>query len=191
MVQGLDNIKVSVVDLWPTTIYNLDVALDFDALKTEIYNIAAIPNTIKKSNYGGWQSDVDLFTNPVFKPLCQYIARTCFVLFQSESINFNQMWACINKKHDQNLIHSHGERCHFSGVYYVDIPENSGAIVFRDPRPSATNSATRKLGYSDCEHFFPHTGQLLIFPPWLDHYVLPNESDHDRISISFDIVLGD
>ena len=28
---------------------------------------------------------------------------------------------------------------------------------------------------------------LLIFPSWLDHYVEPNESDEDRISISFNV----
>jgi len=191
MDQDFDNIKISVVDLWPTTIYNLNFNADFESIKTEIYKLSEIPNTIKKSNYGGWQSDVDLYNNPVFAPLCQHIARACYMLFQSESISFNQMWACINKKHDQNLIHSHGERCHFSGVFYVEVPENSGDIVFRDPRPSATNAATRGLlSYGDCEHFTPHNGQLLIFPSWLDHFVLPNESDNDRIAVSFDIVLG-
>jgi hypothetical protein len=98
------------------------------------------------------------------------------------------MWASINKKNDFNTVHSHTNVFDLSGVYYVKVPVNSGNIVFRDPRQGQIHSNSKLYG-SDSEQFMPFECMLLIFPSWLEHYVLPNLSDDDRISISFDITL--
>jgi len=36
-------------------------------------------------------------------------------VFKVKGAKFHQMWACINKKHDQNLIHSHTNNYNLSG----------------------------------------------------------------------------
>ena len=189
MVQDLDNIKK--VNLWPTTIIMTEYHNGLQELTDEIYKLSLVSRTIRKSNYGGWQSDVTLYENPVFKPLCQHISRLCFKIFGKDTTTVHQMWACINKKHNHNVIHNHGNYS-ISGVYYVTVPKNSGDIVFRDPRPAATATAARGLFDSgECEQFIPYTGLLLLFPSYLDHFVLPSNSDDDRIAISFDLTLKD
>lgn len=185
MGQTLD--KISFYNLWPTTLMMTTYIEDVAVLQDEIYKIASVPNDIKKSNYGGWQSDVDLYKNPVFKPLCDFIADTVTTALPASRVKFHQMWACINKKHDQNGIHSHSNLYDLSGVYYVQVPPNSGEIVFRDPRPGAIHSSN-KLSV-ESEHYTPFDCMMLIFPSWLEHWVWPNKSDDDRISISFDITL--
>jgi uncharacterized protein (TIGR02466 family) len=35
----------------------------------------------------------------------------------------------------------------------------------------------------------PKVGELLLFPSWLPHFVLPNTSNEERISVSFNIEL--
>jgi uncharacterized protein (TIGR02466 family) len=76
-------------------------------------------------------------------------------------------------------------------VYYLQVPINAGDIAFRDPRPGAINSATQQLfNQGDTENFTPVNKQLIVFPSYLEHFVLPNSSTHDRISISFDIIVG-
>jgi uncharacterized protein (TIGR02466 family) len=156
----------------------------------EINRLSVIPNNIKKSNYGGWQSEADLYCNSVFKPLCQHISTVCFKLFGKDCTTIHQMWAGINKKYDHNVIHNHGAQYNISGVYYLKVPEDSGNIVFRDPRPVATLISDRTLfGMSECETFIPYSGLLLLFPSFLDHYVTPSNSEDDRIAISFDLTL--
>jgi uncharacterized protein (TIGR02466 family) len=78
-----------------------------------------------------------------------------------------------------------------SGVYYLTAPQDCGDIVFRDPRPGALGAPFR-LFKDDCDHasFTPFAGLMILFPSYLEHFVLPSRSDEDRISISFDLTLG-
>jgi uncharacterized protein (TIGR02466 family) len=185
MVQDLDNINY--INLWPTTLCASTLAVDFDKFKKEIYKLAEAPS-VSKSNYGGWQSHSDLHLNDVFKPLQDYVKNMCVKIFNRDA-SIEQMWANINKKHDHNLIHSHGNLFNMSGVFYINVDENSGDIVFRDPRPGAVHARDRLFIYGDSEHFKPFQGFLLLFPSYLEHFVLPSASDIDRISLSFDIIL--
>ena len=99
----------------------------------------------------------------------------------------------INKNGHKNSRHSHfTSNLFMSGVYYVKVPENSGRIRFYDPRGHIIRDA------KDTVHFFgdhvyqyivPQEGMLLFFPTWLEHDVEENESDEDRVSVSFNIRL--
>ena len=46
------------------------------------------------------------------------------------------MWANINPPGGYNKPHLH-PNSHFSGVYYIKAPKNSGQIVFNEPRATA------------------------------------------------------
>ncbi len=187
MSQDLDNITIST--LWPTVVLQARFAGGLDAMKAEIYRLNALPGSgIKKSNYGGWQSDVHLHENPVFTPLCGHVSATCARVFKVKGARMHQMWACINKRNDQNLIHSHTNNFNLSGVHYLNVPQDSGEIVFRDPRPGANQAPYRLFqDDGDSEYFTPSDGLTILFPSWLEHFVLPNQSDGDRISVSFDL----
>lgn len=56
-----------------------------------------------------------------------------------------------------------------SGVYYIYTPENSGDLILYDGEPPTCIT--------------PITGQLIFFPPDLDHEVTANRSDRERLSI--------
>ena len=188
MEQGLDNIKIST--LWPTVVMQTTFGDKLEEMKQEVYKLAAIPSTIQTSNYGGWQSDVRLHENAVFQLISTHVSAICASVFKVKGAKIHQMWACINKKHDQNLIHSHTNNYNLSGVYYLSVPADSGEIVFRDPRPGANQAPCRLFkDDGDSEYFSPSAGLILMFPSYLEHFVLPNRSDADRISISFDLTL--
>ena len=188
MDQEQDNIKFSL--LWPTVVMQSTFVENLEEMKKEIYRLTTVPSDIKKSNYGGWQSDIHLHENAVFKPLCDYISAVCAQVFKVKGAKLHQMWACINKKYDQNLIHSHTNNYNLSGVYYLNIPRDSGDIVFRDPRPGANQAPYRLFkDDGDSEYFTPFEGLIILFPSYLEHFVLPNRSDGDRISMSFDLTL--
>jgi uncharacterized protein (TIGR02466 family) len=188
MDQESGDVRISA--LWPTIVMQATFTRDMEAMKAEVYRLNSVSGGVKKSNYGGWQSDIDLHENGAFGPLCDHVGNVCAKVFKVKGAKFHQMWACINKKHDQNLIHSHTNNYNLSGVYYLGVPADSGEIVFRDPRPGANQAPYRLFkDDGDSEFFTPSEGLIILFPSYLEHFVLPNRSDDDRISMSFNLTL--
>ena len=146
--------------------------------------------TVVKSNRGGWQSDLQK-PDGVFEPLVKEIQAVCKnINLGIKEIMVPQLWVNVNKKGDWNTIHQHGPY-HLSGTYYVKVPKDCGKLVFRDPRPGAigntffqykfTNGEFMKINLAD--------GLLILWPSFLDHFVEPSQTDKERISISFDVVV--
>ena len=145
---------------------------------------------VKKSNRGGWQSEL-LPPTGELEPLAFEISEFCkSINLGINEIAIPQMWINVNKKNDWNAIHSHGQYT-LSGTYYVKVPKDSGQIVFRDPRPSAISNLFMVNTFDKGEFRKVKTieGLLILFPSYLDHFVEPSNADEDRISISFDVVV--
>ena len=100
------------------------------------------------------------------------------------------MWAIINKKEDFNVVHTH-PNCFLSAAYYVKAPENCGKFEVEHP-----NSA-KKYAFPEVEvrnelnlevaSIEIDEGDLLLFPSYLPHKVGQNQSNDDRIVISFNV----
>ena len=88
----------------------------------------------------------------------------------------------------------HGRHCHpgaiLSGVFYLQMPENSSPIKFYDPRNwRDTRLIPRKKDTQYTRAEFQHhpvAGDLLIWESWLHHEVVPNNSD-DRVTLVFNL----
>ena len=146
--------------------------------------------SVIKSNRGGWQSELYKPDNEMFKPLIDEIKEFCVHLpLNIKKVHIEQLWVNVNKKSDWNIIHQHGQY-HLSGTYYVKVPKNSGHIVFRDPRPAAISNVffVNRFDKGEFKRINLMEGLLAIWPAYLDHFVEPNQTDEERISISFDIV---
>lgn len=77
-----------------------------------------------------------------------------------------------------------------SGTYYVQTPKNSSAIKFEDPRldcfmASPPRKHNAKVANQRHHSLQPQEGHVVLFESWLRHEVPANQSDKDRISISF------
>tara|TARA_B100001996_G_scaffold219882_1_gene169023 strand:+ start:1305 stop:1988 length:684 start_codon:yes stop_codon:yes gene_type:complete len=96
-------------------------------------------------------------------------------------------WMTKFDKRDYAHIHNHGH-CDISGVYYYKVGDpGTGDLFFQSPSPSQVTSFTyNHYAYKQCQ--IPQEGKLLLFPAYLDHGVSTNESDHDRMSLSFNIL---
>ena len=101
-----------------------------------------------------------------------------------------EMWAIINKPNDFNVIHTH-PNSYLSAAYYVKAPKNGGKFVIENPLDVARHShpiEDRKTEFNiKIAGLEIEEGELLIFPAYLPHKVSENESDEDRIVISFNI----
>jgi len=171
-------------------------SIDNSELIKYAYSLKSESNGVVKSNVNGWQSDMLIKPNLEINNLVGIINSQLHDLRNElgikDEFNFriNNLWININSKLSFNRPHIHPESA-MSGVYYVAVPKNSGNIVFNHPsktqqyhiHPDAVKE-TNGIN-SSTWHLTPDAGLLILFPSWLEHYVEPNNSDDERISIAF------
>ena len=150
------------------------------------------------SNRGGYQSSPVDTKDPILQPFISYIEEQanqfnkeiwkCLTIFEIDN-----MWVNINNKGDSNIAHLH-PRTHFSGVYYVDKPKDSGDIFFDRPDTDLISTYYSGMSYgsltnanSESWFFNCKKDDLIIFPAFYKHRVEPSRSNKQRISISFNL----
>lgn len=176
------------------------IKIDNNRLSDYAYHLEKNSSGRNVSNYGGWQSDDLYVTDNTLHELKTTIEKNYFgKLYEICSLKDNfelvmdNFWFNINRKHNFNKNHNH--RGLYSGVYYIKTPKNCGKIQFTNPTDTdiwGLNEQTTK----SWNHFnskiwevTPEEGKIVLFPSWLYHSVLPNESLEDRISIAFNIFI--
>ena len=154
---------------------------------------------LERSNKGGWHSENFELTikgsiqNRFALILQKYVLR----VFQNngwktenKNIRIKEMWAIINKTGDFNVVHTH-PNCYLSAAYYVKAPEKCGRFQIENPNIAKKNfypeikiknELNVQVAGIEIEE-----GDLLIFPNYLPHKVRANESNEDRIVISFNV----
>lgn len=109
----------------------------------------------------------------------------CEIGLTSSWVNINDSKECIITEHTHNAI--------FSGVFFLNIPEDSGVFVIRNPGINSmwegSELVSEKNQYtSKFIKIEPKEGTIILFPSYLPHSVESNLHDGERITISFDVV---
>ena len=154
---------------------------------------------VDRSNRGGWHSktfelnDKNSIQLKFALELQKYILKTFTNLgwkTENQNIRIREMWAIINKKDDFNVLHTHPNSL-LSAAYYVKAPNNCGRfqiedlnIVKRHASPLIANQNELNMNVAGLE---VSEGDLLIFPGYIPHKVARNETEDDRIVISFNV----
>jgi len=195
--------NLEILKLFPESVfkYKFKKFKEFNPeLSKYIYNLNKEDSIgINRSNKGGWHSkDFDLRDRSSIQlkfalELQNYILNTFKHLgwkTENKKIQIKSMWAIINKKEDFNVVHSHPNSL-LSAAYYLKAPKNCGRFEVENPNnikkhitPELSNENDlniRLAGIGISE------GDLIIFPGYLPHSVAKNESEEDRIVISFNI----
>jgi len=169
-------------------------------LEKETRNASAGTSTI-----GGFQTDNSLFSRSepeiftlnemIGKALEEYIPR----LFEVETpakppnLKINLWgWGINMREGDVNTQPVH-PNAKVSGTYYIAIPpmtpeqqnqlKPEGAIVFTDPRPRA--HMNRIPNQTSEITMPPKPGQMILFPSYYEHFVLPFRGSGVRTCIAF------
>ena len=154
---------------------------------------------IIRSNRGGWHSknfelrEQNSIQNKFALELQKYILN----VFQNygwktenKNIRIREMWAIINKKNDFNVLHTH-PNSFLSAAYYVKASKNCGKFQIENPNIAKRHYYPEVLNKNELNMtvggLHINEGELLIFPGYLPHKVSNNESDDDRIVISFNV----
>lgn len=183
--------------LFPQFVYTNLTNMDTKSLEKYCYELKNQSEGRVISNVGGWQSngltDESLFFNHIIGDI-----KKLFQVLQIHDLklDFHDFWINVNGKNDYNVQHNHIGGF-ISGVLYVKTPENCGNIFFVDPLTSVRSAYEYNFHvsgrlplnnvFSKSWCYEPKEGLLILFPSWLEHYVEPNKSDEDRISIAFNI----
>jgi len=189
----------STLNIFPIPIHCFDIN-DFGKIQNQLIDYCydlrkkdPFGNII--SNRGGWQSQPfkienhnDILHNFLFKSLTNFPNIKNDVKFSITA------WSNINGNGDYNLTHCHPS-CNLSGVLWIKCPDNCGNIEFTSPYQfSAFEEIDSYIDHFKKNNFLYHTvylksveGKMIVFPSHLQHLVNPNESQEDRISVSFNI----
>lgn len=177
-----------------------------DGLKAVILARRADGPEVRASNVGGWQSHSDFLdlAEPGVIALRRHIVDLMrHVMALPADGDASRVegrlgltgWANVNGAGDFNRVHDH-PGCHWSGVYYVSLgrldpmSELNGAIEFLDPRPSA-NQPIPGYRSGSAMAVVPTAGEFILFPSWIQHYVLPFRGSGERISVAFNASVQD
>lgn len=114
--------------------------------------------------------------------------------FTDKKYQITNIWININKPQGYNVAHTHPDS-DLSGVFWINTPQNSGDLRFESPNhftqyktiQNFNDEIKNSLNYYHDFWLQPTEGKLIIFPSDIKHFVETNQSDEDRISISFNI----
>ena len=157
------------------------------------------PQGFKKSNNLGWHSnnfnlgdDVPKKFLDKAKPMIKESIDDMKWDLEFLTSRITNMWSIINPKNSSNLRHTH-PNSFLSSAYYIKAPKNCGHLILHDPRSAPTYKTAKTTKVSELNNdeysITPQEGLLVLFPSYLHHSVGMNESDEDRIVLSFNIDL--
>jgi uncharacterized protein (TIGR02466 family) len=198
-------VKVGVMPLFSTWLYRCEngpthLNPDLEHLAHRL--IQDERNAVRRTNAGGWHYAFDLFKLEdavvrEFRDQMEQHVQAFLNHFRpadrKKADRFRlEGWINVNRAGDLNVLHCH-PGCFLSATYYVRVPQDmrGGEIVFRDPRgPAVAMYETPGIdlpwvGSGMGMPFAPATGELLMFPAWLEHRVEAFAGTGERISVAF------
>ena len=188
--------------LFPTPVYQNCLEFRPSELKSMIDYVSNLDWASDKDIYEGpngetTKLEADLLSEPELENLRKKIDEEVYNFAKSLQIDFGKhglkrinSWGNLQKKGNYIKEHRHNNT-QFSGVFYLQTPENSGDIIFTTRNATWINSYWEPslTGYDDLnsfeKRFRPQQCGIFLFPAHLDHYVTPSESSEERYSISF------
>ena len=199
---GFDD--VSGMAIFPTVLHSCSVlGIDNDEIIDECYGLKEVHPGNRRSNFVGWQSEVFSFDSHEHSEIgnkissvfdlayraaefCNVVAEdmesACF--FDESSAHF---WININNFGSYNVLHSH-PKTDLICIYYPIAKEEQGVLSLFRNDGSAHNEFYNEIPNGHVVDINPEPGKFYVFPAHILHYVTANQTNEDRISISFNMI---
>ncbi|MCA0432873.1 MAG: hypothetical protein LCH46_06385 [Proteobacteria bacterium] len=202
----------TIQSFFPTLVYRAEFAnaaklnrdLEMAAQSLSRDDIAGL-RWCEKHGYPGYTSYASLddlsWRIPIFKKLERLIDKHALAFAKALHWDIrggkpicDSMWVNVMPEGGSHTSHIHPNSV-ISGTYYVTVPEGAGPIVYEDPRLALMMAApprkgTTPRGMRGHVSETPRPGSLLLWESWLRHEVPLNKAEGERISVSFNYVIG-
>lgn len=193
--------KLQLAFATPLVTYMIDDAERINAaLLKEIDQRRAAEAGMVRSNRSGWHSDLDFFARkePAHRELAKAIMLSLADATRriaAKGTDLTKMrlecdgWVNVNPDGGYNVPHDH-PGAFWSAAYYVYVPQGregtpDGAIEFIDHRSAPPGQGLVQSPYHrGLITLKPAAGMLIVFPSTLKHWVHPNRSDEERVTIA-------
>ena len=198
-----------VTRLYQAALSEMGKPVDRDELENSCWSIAnndeAGQEWCEENGFPGYTSYASLtdlgWRFPIFadlvkvldKHVAAFVADLVFDL-DDKKITLDSMWINILPQGGVHTSHIHPHSV-ISGTTYVNMPTDTSAIKFEDPRSGLMMAAParKKDARDEMRSFFyvaPDVGDVLLWESWLRHEVPVNMAEDERISISFNYGWG-
>lgn len=193
-----------VTRLYRAALSEFGKTVDAVELETSCQSIAdddeAGQKWCEENDYLGYTSYASLddlgWRFPIFKDLVKVLDKHVADFVQDlefdlddKKVKLDSLWINILPTGGVHTSHLHPHSV-ISGTTYVTVPEGAGSVKFEDPRsammmatPGRTVDARPEM--RNFIYVAPEAGEVLLWESWLRHEVAMNNSDEDRISVSF------
>lgn len=183
-----------ILDIFKTSIYktNINNQNYYNYFMQQLNN--SLNENEKKiiSNVGGFQTinfyNFQVFSDLFLEPVSNFL--NSFKISKEFKLNNFYYWINKNSFGNYNRPHNHELNC-ISGVYYLEVPEKSGALVFQNgdiiKNSLNLNRFFDDINFTSYYFIYPKKFDLILFSSETLHYVEPNLSNQDRISVAFNM----
>ena len=183
------------IELFPTLVWHINLGDTLSKDETKVFK-----NSLKKENtkwnvLGNYTSKNNyILEHEQLKNFKDHLTSHCINFFDytenppnAKGIYITQSWTNLNNKGNMHGQHSHANSL-ISGVYYFQACEDD-CIMFYHPWRSSLQLLvhTENFGrYNAMSWRVPvKTGDLILFPSWLQHSVPKKEHSGARMSLAF------
>jgi uncharacterized protein (TIGR02466 family) len=193
-----------VTRLYQASLSEHGPAIDPDEMEASCFAIAeddeAGQNWCEEHGYPGYTSYASLTDLPWRFPIFADLVKSldAHVAAFAEDLEFDldgralvleDLWINILPEGGFHSAHIHPHSV-ISGTTYVSMPEGASALKLEDPRHAMMMAAPprRKDAREEMRNFIyvsPAVGDVLLWESWLRHEVVMNQSEDERVSVSF------
>jgi uncharacterized protein (TIGR02466 family) len=183
--------------LFAVPLYRENIGHDFSEIVKNL-NYERMP-----SENGSYSSDKMILESNVFFDLKSSIANSvhqfvyeCLSIKKNFDFQIENSWINLHYPGDYAGSHRHSNSL-ISGIYYIDVNENSGPIIFEkdksfynlftDTLEIEFNDENLNIFNLEAWSFVPKKGDLFLFPSLLYHHTGINNSESNRYSLAFNV----
>jgi uncharacterized protein (TIGR02466 family) len=199
---------------FPTLLWRADAFSDSAASGIDAYINAEIAEAVRdarrldadfqnehyNNGYTSYASNYQLKSDPRCAALKSWILREAEGYLRDIGVRtgwqavMTSFFCTIGTQWSQHGAHRH-ENVEISGVYHIEAPDNSAALIVHSPleclqmrsrhdlfKPASPWRQSRKV-------LPPVSGQLILFPSWLEHAVEVQRVEGERLAISVNLVV--
>lgn len=161
---------------------------------------AGFQNQDYHNGYTSYASNYPLQADPRCAALQSWILREAEGYLRDIGIRpgwqavITSFFGTIGRQWSQHAAHRH-ENVEISGVYHIEAPEDSAALILHSPLESLQMRSRHDLfkvaspWRQSQRALAPQAGQLTLFPSWLEHAVAVQRVEGERLAISVNLVV--